>query len=750
MEVAVIRRLGGWAGLLVVAALFLGACSKSGSSPPFSTQVVGPEGGTFELPNGFGLIVPPGALDEATPLSLRQLTDPEKDALANNDRILPKRFLGGFFAEPEGVEFLVPIQVVVPLEQDLQPGGLPLMVTADHRNRSYVAPTCLDHDPAARRATLELTHFSYWAEVEAELARAAAECSDPATACRCGAIHVETEASDFSSGECQSVSDTVRVTFLDCPGQPTEESTQTDETAGCDEEDDTGGGGGGGDPCEGELWAIAQEYIEAWNRLVHFGSTWEMVASVELVMPGVTRYGPPGYKQDDPTATEVWVNLGAERVSSVTTLRFSVPDLDPGKLCEEMRSAFAGASYEELVGMLGEDDLREWIGGMAWQSLAIGIDEQDLEAQVETKLSVESGERTIRYGRLHIASIYGSTRKECWTQYPCGPTHWDACPLSHDNAAGSASVGVSVEFDELRFPRVASLFIKDLSDVFGALTPPTRDSTGYMIGFKLEDPCDPGQACCPILTEPTCLLHEVSGSSYLLAFLLSDWSQVPPTVDWETRAHKEASTLEFTEIDDDPLYARILRTRRSLRLRCVERCECGSPEDAICDDLNPCTVDSCALPAGVCRHEPVADGPLDDESPSDCLDRYCIGGEPTGMADDSEVPEQDEPGDCHRMACVDGEPTGLSDDADAPPDLPGDCTRVLCHDGEAAGLPADDDLPAQISSTDCWRQVCDDGFVADVPDDAEVPPQDSPTDCLRQVCLDGTVTTVPAPEEPGC
>jgi hypothetical protein len=710
--------------VLFLVATSLGACSESGALPPFSTQVVGPEGGTFELTNGFGLIVPPGALDEATPLSLRKLTDAEKAALANNDRLLPKRFLGGFFAEPEGVEFLVPIQIVVPLEQDLNPGGLPLVVTADHRNRSYVAPTCLTHDPEARRATLALTHFSYWAEVEAELARAAAECSDPATACRCGAIHVETEATDFSSGECQSVSDTVRVTFLDCPGQPTEESTLTDETAGCDEEDDTGGGGGGDDPCEGELWAIAQEYVEAWHRLVHFGSTWEMVVREDLVMPAVHRYRTSCAFMDDDH--EVWFSAGEERVLNVTTVRFTVPELQTESICGDLRSVFGGSTYEELEAMFGEEGVREEVGGVVNERIASffpfndGMVDLGLEAQTEIQLSLKAGDNTIRRGRFLIQGACGDPSVKCWEQWPCEPGRITACPSSIHATTGQSKVEIDLDSDLAELPIGVSLRIRGPYDLVKTIELPTRESTSFFAGYKTEDPCEPPAICCPVLTEPTCGLNSwTGGCTWLVLFLdpESDWSAWMPNAESSVLTH-----YPDLEPDEDPLLARWVNLRRSQRLRCVEKCECRSPDDAICDDQNPCTVDSCALPAGVCRHEPVPDGPLDDESPSDCLDRYCIGGEPAGMADDSEVPEQDEPGDCHRMACVDGEPTGLSDDADAPPDLPGDCIRVLCHDGEAAGVPADDETPAQAS----------------------------PTDCLRQICLDGEVITVPAPEEPGC
>lgn len=91
---------------------------------------------------------------------------------------------------------------------------------------------------------------------------------------------------------------------------------------------------------------------------------------------------------------------------------------------------------------------------------------------------------------------------------------------------------------------------------------------------------------------------------------------------------------------------------------CVVICD-AMTAPAVCDDTEPCTIDSCDLVAGRCVHEPIDNAP---------------------------PPGPDPAGNCKRRVCVAGVAQQLDDNLDTPDDG-NDCTDDVCDMGAPGHVP---------------------------------------------------------------
>jgi len=150
---------------LTLAALALsfaitGACGSSGGDDSIDagridastgtetvSAVIGAEGGTVSLPDGAGVDIPPGALEEPTTITV-SVSD-------SGFTPLPAVSSGSVYAfEPHGLEFLVAVTVIVPHQG--QPEELALYTSSP--GADWVKLTA-DRRPTELRA--ELMHFSF-------------------------------------------------------------------------------------------------------------------------------------------------------------------------------------------------------------------------------------------------------------------------------------------------------------------------------------------------------------------------------------------------------------------------------------------------------------------------------------------------------------------------------------------------------------------------------------------------------------
>ncbi|MSP24896.1 MAG: hypothetical protein EXR75_06955, partial [Myxococcales bacterium] len=183
-----------------------------------------------------------------------------------------------------------------------------------------------------------------------------------------------------------------------------------------------------------------------------------------------------------------------------------------------------------------------------------------------------------------------------------------------------------------------------------------------------------------------------------------------------------------------------------------------------CDDLNPCTTDTCAED-GVCVL--VVDETLaPSQIGADCKRLECQAGEPVEVADDSDVADDQEPcttdacaGDVTThtplddgAACAVGANAGTcgagkceiectAADAVEKCDDKNGCTTDSCNVGAGSceHAPLDNVAPAESQSAgDCKTVLCQVGVESPVADNADLPDDQNP--CTADVCTEGVPT----------
>jgi hypothetical protein len=147
-----------------------------------------------------------------------------------------------------------------------------------------------------------------------------------------------------------------------------------------------------------------------------------------------------------------------------------------------------------------------------------------------------------------------------------------------------------------------------------------------------------------------------------------------------------------------------------------------------CDDDNPCTDDACTDTC--CSNQPVSDGPLGADDPSDCITRSCEGGQPVEEPDvDDDPPDTSPP--CDVTTCVEGVPTRVlaplgTSCGDDPLECDGSGVCVGCDADPADQCGAPTACATPVCNVD--TQICDPGFVSGPLDDP------TPEDCLGLEC----------------
>jgi PKD repeat protein len=242
----------------------------SSSTTP-RTAVLTPEGGRLELEGGVVLEVPAGAVGSPTEIQWRLLQEGEVNRALYAQYMIsqhwagreiqgvlftgnpPYRLVAGIEIEPTGISLQKPIAVTLPASPFYQPyralHPAHVWISGEGELDRYTAapidirPTGLFEIPGAEEpvrsysVTFNLSSSSKHAVIDREVVSSEeiSECDVPETSCRCGRILVETGGHDYSNEECTLSQSVVRVTFLDCPSQPVEESQEVIPTAGCED-----------------------------------------------------------------------------------------------------------------------------------------------------------------------------------------------------------------------------------------------------------------------------------------------------------------------------------------------------------------------------------------------------------------------------------------------------------------------------------------------------------------------------------
>jgi len=223
--------------ILVLAVPVWSGCKEpSGNGHPsegFVDVTVSPGGGTYDLSNGFTVIVPAGAVAVDTTLGIRRLTVEELTPIFDIRGVPTDRILGGFEGRPDGLTFSQPINIIMPA--DIEPGEVPLAHGVNLADVTYSPiETALTGDPDAGTVEVTVSHFSQLSvEQIEELKRGSEGCT--ASPCRCGRIEVRQSEIDLycQSGDCVKNESKLSMRFLDCDGQPVEESYLREMSAGC-------------------------------------------------------------------------------------------------------------------------------------------------------------------------------------------------------------------------------------------------------------------------------------------------------------------------------------------------------------------------------------------------------------------------------------------------------------------------------------------------------------------------------------
>lgn len=249
------------------------------STPQAIEATLSPEGGVLEFPNGVVLDIPKGAVTQPTQITLSLLPKSPVDAIfdSRKETSSAKRFLGGFSVTPD-VQFNVPIKAKVPIET-MRPYELPVQTEVESdQQRYWYTRTNLHYSAREQAVEIEVSNFSAIAVAAIDgidPERLDELCTDPAfnsvlkicedfddlqpaycllgpedrppdaVCCRELSFTSESDATDFSSnrasGECEAVSDSLRMTYHECTRPdgtvaPSETSEMCDVSPNCTKE----------------------------------------------------------------------------------------------------------------------------------------------------------------------------------------------------------------------------------------------------------------------------------------------------------------------------------------------------------------------------------------------------------------------------------------------------------------------------------------------------------------------------------
>lgn len=237
------------------------------------THEVGVEGGIIKFSNGVILDIPAGAVTETTSITVKEVLCGKVDPILSDPQFASheKRCIGGFIAEPDGLQFDTPIKATIPV-LPFDPGEFPVQIEVDYNSQKYWI-TETDLIVRQNQGVIEITldHFSgYWLAVlykhidtvcghcgtwddpefmpicenldllqpnccllyPAERGKCAPQCK----CCREELMIVRASGMDFSNNDCQILGDDVEVTFPKCQNSPTESYNISEISDGCPED----------------------------------------------------------------------------------------------------------------------------------------------------------------------------------------------------------------------------------------------------------------------------------------------------------------------------------------------------------------------------------------------------------------------------------------------------------------------------------------------------------------------------------
>jgi hypothetical protein len=157
--------------------------------------------------------------------------------------------------------------------------------------------------------------------------------------------------------------------------------------------------------------------------------------------------------------------------------------------------------------------------------------------------------------------------------------------------------------------------------------------------------------------------------------------------------------------------------------QCELQCSLEAPG---CDDMNPCTTDTCDISTNLCLNTLMDGVPVPGASQMDgnCQLELCVMGVViSGTIDDSDVPF-DMGGDCKTQSCVGGVPTETENPLDVPVEI---CTLGTC----VGGVPTKTPVPA---GTACGDQLVCNGMGQCV-DCVENANCGTDTPCTKYTCV---------------
>lgn len=128
--------------------------------PATAKAEFGPAGGSLELPSGAQLVIPPGALAATVQISMAALPPPTGQVLGGSKPVGPALLL-----EPEGQQFLVPVQLRVPLDKAIAGNvdwfGAKLFIAPKGSEAFIQLDSTVEQNGQGSFAVGQTTHFSW-------------------------------------------------------------------------------------------------------------------------------------------------------------------------------------------------------------------------------------------------------------------------------------------------------------------------------------------------------------------------------------------------------------------------------------------------------------------------------------------------------------------------------------------------------------------------------------------------------------
>lgn len=207
-------------------------------------------GGSFTMPNGVALEIPPSAVTEPVTLTIGELPCAQFDALFEATALdsHDNRCIGGITAEPDGFTFGAPVAITLPVDA-LLPGEIPLFFSNEPGRHDYtIVPAEVTYHAAAGMIETTLTGFSDKAVGGAT--RRVLTSPDPDTLPECfrqenpppgnccSTFKSVSAAGDATSTgcDCELLGSEIRTEFPLCPGSPLFYDSITHSSENCPED----------------------------------------------------------------------------------------------------------------------------------------------------------------------------------------------------------------------------------------------------------------------------------------------------------------------------------------------------------------------------------------------------------------------------------------------------------------------------------------------------------------------------------